>query len=228
MDEDPQRADPAILDNGDVSSGEHGGRTVRAEVPRHAPEVVVHRRRASGPEHPPRRAVAQLLDPRPERRRAADHVVGLVERGRTWSNVVVGGRTPVRARLLYSARAPDDVLYRDELARLAAADPALGVVFTLTRHAAPGWNGYRRRIDHAMLGAVAFPPAERPHVFVCGPTADDRGGHRRAGRPRPRAGAGEDPALRRLQPPSVSRAIPCIRWAARVSEDARGRTRALS
>ena len=79
-----------------------------------------------------------------------------------------GGGPP--ARLLYSTRTLDEALYRDELATLAAGDDALAVVHTLTRAAPAGWSGYRRRIDGAMLAAVAFPPAERPHVFVCGPT----------------------------------------------------------
>jgi len=30
--------------------------------------------------------------------------------------------------------------------------------------------GFRRRIDRLMLAEIAWPPGERPHVFVCGPT----------------------------------------------------------
>jgi ferredoxin-NADP reductase len=81
----------------------------------------------------------------------------------------VGG-ADVPARLLYSTRTLDEVLYREELAHLAGADDALAVVHTLTRQAPPGWTGYRRRVDREMLAAVAFPPAARPHLFVCGPT----------------------------------------------------------
>ncbi len=80
-------------------------------------------------------------------------------------------RSTVPARLLFSSRAFDEIIYREELARLSAADPALRVVHTLTRHQPPDWSGYRRRIDRAMLGEVAWPPAERPRAFVCGPTA---------------------------------------------------------
>jgi ferredoxin-NADP reductase len=76
----------------------------------------------------------------------------------------------VPARLLYSAREWDDVIYRDELARLAA-DPAVRVAFTLTRGAPPGWDGFRRRIDREMLAEAGWPPEDRPRVFVCGPTA---------------------------------------------------------
>ena len=42
---------------------------------------------------------------------------------------------------------------------------------TLTREWPEGWRGYRRRIDRALLDEVAWPPAERPLVYVCGPTA---------------------------------------------------------
>jgi ferredoxin-NADP reductase len=73
-------------------------------------------------------------------------------------------------RLLFSSRTYEDIIYREELERLSAADPTLSVVHTLTRGHPEGWGGYHRRIDEAMLAEVAWPPAERPHVFVCGPT----------------------------------------------------------
>ena len=81
----------------------------------------------------------------------------------------VGSTAP--ARLLYSSRTAGDVIYRDELRRLAAAGDGLGVVHTLTREHAPDWTGYGRRIDAAMLDEVGWPPAEMPAVYVCGPTA---------------------------------------------------------
>jgi ferredoxin-NADP reductase len=76
----------------------------------------------------------------------------------------------VPARLLHSSRTAPDILYREELERLAAPDPALQVHHTLTRAQPPGWDGYARRIDAAMLEEVAWPPAERPLAYVCGPT----------------------------------------------------------
>jgi ferredoxin-NADP reductase len=75
----------------------------------------------------------------------------------------------VPVRMLYSARALDDVIYHDELARLAAYDE-IDIRFTLTRNAPEGWGGYRRRIDREMLEEVAWPPADRPLVYICGPT----------------------------------------------------------
>jgi ferredoxin-NADP reductase len=80
-----------------------------------------------------------------------------------------GSRVP--ARLLYSSRAFEEIIYRQELAQLAAADPTLMVAHTLTRQQPPDWAGYRRRIDHAMLAEVAWPPSQQPRAFVCGPTA---------------------------------------------------------
>jgi len=76
----------------------------------------------------------------------------------------------VPARLLYSSRRWDDVFYRSELTRLAEDDETLEVALTFTREAPQGWTGFRRRIDRMMLAEVAWPPTERPHVFVCGPT----------------------------------------------------------
>jgi ferredoxin-NADP reductase len=72
----------------------------------------------------------------------------------------------VATRLLYSARAWDDVIYRDELERLTG--DGLDVVYTLTREQPPGWTGYARRVDADMLAEVA--PADLALAFVCGPT----------------------------------------------------------
>jgi ferredoxin-NADP reductase len=76
----------------------------------------------------------------------------------------------VPARLLYSSRTLDDVIYRKELERLAEAGDGLTVTHTLTRAQPPGWDGYARRIDAAMLEEVGWPPGERPLAYVCGPT----------------------------------------------------------
>ena len=76
----------------------------------------------------------------------------------------------VPLRLLYSARALEDVLYRDELDRLAASRE-VDVRFTLTREWPDGWSGYRGRIDGDLLAEVGWPADERPLVYVCGPTA---------------------------------------------------------
>ena len=74
--------------------------------------------------------------------------------------------TPMR--LLYSSRTYDDVIYRDELERLAGG--GLTVSHTLTRSQPAGWKGYARRLDREMIADVAWPVAEQPVVFICGPT----------------------------------------------------------
>ena len=77
-----------------------------------------------------------------------------------------GSTVPVR--LLYSSRTLDDVIYRAELDQ-----PARGVevIRTLTRHQPPGWTGYARRADMALLAEVAWQAAEMALAYVCGPTS---------------------------------------------------------
>jgi ferredoxin-NADP reductase len=80
----------------------------------------------------------------------------------------VGGTVPTR--LLYSSRSLEDIIYRTELDALVATHTGLEVIHTLTRAHPEDWSGYQRRIDTEMLRAVAWPPGERPLIFVCGPT----------------------------------------------------------
>jgi len=75
------------------------------------------------------------------------------------------------ARLIYSSRSWDEVIYRDELERLAAASNGPEVIHTLTRSQPPGWTGYARRVDGAMLSESAWAAATMPMTFVCGPTS---------------------------------------------------------
>ena len=74
----------------------------------------------------------------------------------------------VDTRLLFSSRGWEDVICREELERLKGND--VRVVHTLTRSQPPGWTGYTRRVDAQMLADVGPGPAERPRVYVCGPT----------------------------------------------------------
>jgi ferredoxin-NADP reductase len=80
----------------------------------------------------------------------------------------VASGSDAEMKLLLSSRSWDDVIYRDELERIGGE--GVTVVHTLTRAQPPGWTGYARRVDQAMLEEVAPPPAERPIVYVCGPT----------------------------------------------------------
>ncbi len=84
------------------------------------------------------------------------------------ARVVAEPRAP--AALLYSSRTLDDVIYREELDGLAAADAGLRVIQTLTRSQPPDWTGYARRIDQAMLAEAAAAAGAQPLVYICGPT----------------------------------------------------------
>ena len=84
------------------------------------------------------------------------------------------------ALLLYSARTPDDIIYRAWLDALPQGDPAVQVSYALTRCQPSCWWGYARRVDPSMLrdcisrlfqlsehsGAAAADPL----CYVCGPT----------------------------------------------------------
>jgi ferredoxin-NADP reductase len=74
----------------------------------------------------------------------------------------------VEARLLYSSRSLDDVIYRKEL---DAPERGVEVIHTLTRRQPPDWTGFARRVDVTLLGEVAWPPEHDPLAFVCGPTS---------------------------------------------------------
>ncbi|MGI8825039.1 MAG: ferredoxin reductase [Chloroflexota bacterium] len=71
--------------------------------------------------------------------------------------------------LLYSARSPEDVIYRKELDQVAA-DDGIAVTYTFTRSQPPGWTGYDRRIDEALLNETGPARDTAPLAYVCGPT----------------------------------------------------------
>ncbi len=75
----------------------------------------------------------------------------------------------VPTRLLCSSRSPDDAIYLDELQRLSKQD-GLNVFLTFTRAQPPGWKGYARRIDRAMLEEITKPFGQTALIYVCGPT----------------------------------------------------------
>lgn len=74
---------------------------------------------------------------------------------------------PAPLRLVYSVRAPDRVLYAEELA-LRAAVGGLRLDLAYTRDAPPG----RRvgRPDRRAVAAAVPPPEIAPALYVCGPT----------------------------------------------------------
>ena len=69
----------------------------------------------------------------------------------------------VPARLLYSVRTRDDLIYPEEL-------PEFDTTITLTREQPDDWQGHTGRVGPDLLTEVTWPPQERPLVYICGPT----------------------------------------------------------
>jgi ferredoxin-NADP reductase len=82
-------------------------------------------------------------------------------------------QSAAEARMLVSARSWEDVLYRDELSHLTDGRGGDGAraYYTLTRDRPAGWEGFDRRVDARMLTEIGPAAAERPRIYVCGPTA---------------------------------------------------------
>lgn len=78
--------------------------------------------------------------------------------------------SPSPMRLVYSARAPADVLYADELREHADQDHGFEVTIVYTRTAPPGSTRAAARLDRDELAALAWPPADDVLTYVCGPT----------------------------------------------------------
>ena len=76
----------------------------------------------------------------------------------------------VKALLLYSARSAEDIIYRDELAKMTTDPTDPSIVFTLTRSRPSVWSGYDRRVDTAMLADVIGQLGDPAWTYLCGPT----------------------------------------------------------
>jgi ferredoxin-NADP reductase len=74
------------------------------------------------------------------------------------------------ALLLYSSRTFEDIIYREELDRMAARN-GLTIAYTLTRRQPQRWTGGARRIDREMLASVGLSARTRRKIFICGPTS---------------------------------------------------------
>lgn len=75
------------------------------------------------------------------------------------------------ARLLFSSRQLEEIIYRAELDELTARVDGFTAVHTLTRSQPPSWTGYARRIDERMLTEALDPIGMAARVYICGPTA---------------------------------------------------------
>jgi len=65
--------------------------------------------------------------------------------------------------VLRTARTRADLIYRAEL-------DGHDTIIALTDEQPPEWDGRTGRIDSAFLAETAWPAAERPLVYICGPT----------------------------------------------------------
>ena len=82
-----------------------------------------------------------------------------------------GGRDRCDVAFVHSARTPDDLIFRDELATMAASGDWLRVSSICeTDSPAETWTGVRGRLDLAVLTA-AVPDLWEREVFTCGPEA---------------------------------------------------------
>jgi ferredoxin-NADP reductase len=72
-------------------------------------------------------------------------------------------------RLLYSVRAAENAIYRDELEKISDHG-GVEVTWAYTRAAPDGWTGRVGRLDKTTLAATVWPPDRMPAVYVCGPT----------------------------------------------------------
>lgn len=71
---------------------------------------------------------------------------------------------------LISARTLPRVLYKKELEKIAAADPNVKIIETLTESAPKNWTGYARRVDSTMLlETIGDLKNQNPRTYVCGP-----------------------------------------------------------
>jgi len=84
---------------------------------------------------------------------------------RHWSAV----RSTEDVRLVYSSRSLEDLIYHQELTELAARDH-VEVTLALTRSWPADWRGHRGRITPELVADAAWSPAQRPLVYICGPS----------------------------------------------------------
>jgi ferredoxin-NADP reductase len=77
----------------------------------------------------------------------------------------------VPARLLFSSRHYEEIIYRDELDAITARGDGFAAIHTLTRSQPANWTGYSRRIDERMLTEALEPLGLGARTFICGPTA---------------------------------------------------------
>jgi ferredoxin-NADP reductase len=85
------------------------------------------------------------------------------------SRASAGSTAPFR--LLYSARDPGSVLFRDELQALPRQERSVTVTYAYTRTVPKGWSRAPGRIDASLIADETWPSNLGPICYVCGPTS---------------------------------------------------------
>ena len=73
----------------------------------------------------------------------------------------------VRLTLVYSAKAPSEILFRDDLNDIASENENIRCLFTVTQPTGEPWDGHVGRIDSDMLKEADIDP--NALFFICGP-----------------------------------------------------------
>lgn len=83
---------------------------------------------------------------------------------------IVDTAADVDFTLLYSARSPQDMIFRRELEYMSSRHSGFRVLVTVTSrwHGVDAWTGCTGRIDERLL-RLATPDLEQRHAFLCGP-----------------------------------------------------------
>lgn len=82
---------------------------------------------------------------------------------------LLAGRSETQVVFVHFARTPRDIIFHDELVRLARAAPNLQLTFCVEQ-AEAAWTGPRGRFSQALLESIAPDFRELP-TFLCGPSA---------------------------------------------------------
>ena len=75
--------------------------------------------------------------------------------------------------LIYSARTASELLFRGELEQLAARNPGISSVFSVTGPGSEDWDGRSGRIDAALIQEQGLPPDSL--YYLCGPPGFEEG-----------------------------------------------------
>jgi ferredoxin-NADP reductase len=85
------------------------------------------------------------------------------------SRASAGSTSPFR--LLYSAREPGAVFYRDELQAMSNQEDSIKLAYAYTRVTPKGWPRPPGRIDASVIAETTWCSKLIPTCYVCGPTS---------------------------------------------------------